>query len=246
MAGLNYKGKYARRASVEWEAGIEYVSVGASFWAPARFVVTVKDARYPVQLDVEIRNGRAECLAVSAITREVRLDNGIRATGPPLTGALLRRLRLESLLREATFAIASERQRLPREVVDPLRKWATPDKEGNVEVIAPVRGRRGGEADFMRAYPRPTPKRGARVTLDELRRAAEIYLRAEEVGESTAEAIAKQFHIEESTARKWVMKARAAHLLPPSNRELRRREQAETELRERMRAMEARTKRKEK
>jgi hypothetical protein len=232
MPTENYAREVARRATVEWEAGTKYVPIGASFWVPARFVLTVKDARYPVRLEAEVRAGRAECVAITPIPKRerppgepgppltVRLDDGTRLeAGPPLAVRLLHRLPLESLLREATFAIATERRRLPRDMVDPLREWATPDAKGNVEVIAPVSGRADGKADFDNAYRRPKAKRAPRVlTDDHLQRVAEIYLAADKLGESTAAAIAREFRIPEPLARKWVMKARGAHFLPPSKR----------------------------
>jgi hypothetical protein len=236
MTTFNYSGEVARRATAEWEPGTEYVPIGASFWVPGRFTLTIKDARYPVHLKAEVRGGRAECVAITSIPKrerppgdprppaKMRLDDGTPIeAGPPLTVRLLNRLPLESLLREGTFAIATERRRLPRDTVDPLREWAAPDGKGKgkgkVEVLAPVRSRAGGRADFDNAYQaRKAIRRPRTLDAAHLRRVAEIYLNAERIGESTARAIAREFSIDESTARKQVMKARKEHFLPPSKR----------------------------
>src|SRR5918912_3926037 len=109
----HFQGRSVRLYSVLLPATADgYVRHGTRHWFPARFSVFVRDARYPVRLEISFENGRPACLAISRLEAEelegresLQLDDGTWITkGPPLSTGLLR-LPLEKMVKEIASAV---------------------------------------------------------------------------------------------------------------------------------------------
>jgi hypothetical protein len=217
----HFRGRNVRLYSVLLPATAErYVRHGASLWFPGRVTVFVRDARYPVRLDISFEEGRPVCSAIARLEAEalegresLLLDDGtwIRR-GPPLTTGLLR-LPLERIVKDIAAELALETRRIPVETVDPLRQLEQlqPDEQANVVVALPAYGEEGGldrARDNLRTRSAPPVRRGRRVSHEEIEEAAQLAAKARIRGRSEIEAVKKGLHVSRSTAIRRLKEAR--------------------------------------
>jgi hypothetical protein len=179
---------------VQYEAA-NLVDWGA-FRVPETFTAGFSDERFRILIEVLLDEHGPECVAIS------RLDDA----APPLTSE--RRFPLRAMVNAAVRAAAFELVDVPIEEVDPGRKdpRLVPDERGHVRVWAPAFDGHSEE----RASP------GSHVGRNELQHVAALYRRAVASGLSPSSAIADEFGITRSTARKWVQRARASGFLGPA------------------------------
>lgn len=196
--------------------------------APATYTATLKDTPGPVRISVAIERGRPDCVAVERTPG-----------GPALTGAFLRSLPLERILRETSWMVAYEERLFTRADWDDYQRWAAkvtakpaygkppvlpptpipledhPDDPTSGEYVRhwmPIAGRHGG-LDQLRAVKRHRPRRGARLSDDLLENVARVY-RAH--SNNPTAAVAETLHIARSTAGRYVARARARGFLGPA------------------------------
>jgi hypothetical protein len=213
----DWHGKVVKRFRIEIPADVrDYAQWGREgLLIPRRFSALIKDARYPLQIEIAFENGRALCVAVARLEATahpvtgkpgtIRLDTGKRIEkGPPITGTILRQVPLDRIVRE----IADVAARQLRRVFDPL----TGEERA---VWMPAVASTEGQHALKRAQKRPTG-RGAKLRDAELQEAADIYRAAFEHGDHPTEAVRKHFWLSRSSAGRWVAEARRRGFLPPT------------------------------
>jgi Helix-turn-helix domain len=139
-----------------------------------------------------------KCVAISCLDHDA----------PALTSE--RRFPLQAMVSAAVRAAAFEFVDVPVEQVDPdgTNTTLVPDERGHVQVYAPAFDEQGN----ARWGDAPQGPAGGR----DLARVAALYRRAVAAGSPPSAAIASEFGITRSTARKWVQRARARGLLGPA------------------------------
>jgi Helix-turn-helix domain len=168
------------------------------FRVPEMFTAGFPKERLRVIIEVVVDDDGPKCVAIS------RLDHD----APALTSE--RRFPFRSMVNAAVRAATFELVDVPVEHVDPGRQnpALVPDERGHVQVYAPAFDE-GVHTRWKEG--RHGPAEGA-----ELERVAAMYRRAVAAGASPSAAIASEFGITRSTARKWVQRARARGLLGPA------------------------------
>jgi hypothetical protein len=152
----------------------------------------------PVEMEYGIRDGRLECVRISAVP-----------DGPPLTSAMLRRLavdrRVRAYARHATYRLEVDEQ---GEVIG-VRTSSPRDREDLFRTPAMIEAELGGVL-----------RRPGRPPLDdaELQRVAEVVREAEARRETTAAAVAEVFSLTLDAAKKRIQKARQRGFLPPAKK----------------------------
>lgn len=151
-----------------------------------------------VLIEVVLDDDGPKCVAISRIDHDA----------PALTSE--RRFPLRAMVSAAVRAATFEFVDVPVEQVDPERKnrRLVPDERGHVQVYAPAFDEHG-EGRWKDA-PRRAENGG------QLELVAALYRRAVAAGSPPSRAIATEFGITPSTARKWVQRARARGLLGPA------------------------------
>jgi len=183
-----------------WDA--ELVPFGGRFQAPARFSARVTDERYPVRLTIHIDDGQPMLHALE------RLPGG-----PPLTGALLRAIPLERLVREVAWTTVYEPQLMERAEA---KRLGHPDEAAArpgepLPVLRGLLGRAGGLQELQKLpQGRHRPRSGVAVPDSTLEQVAAIYRQALAQGIGPTKAVWAQFkpRISRSTAGRWVGEAR--------------------------------------
>jgi hypothetical protein len=219
MTPIHFRGEAARRFSVE-ATGARVLVRGMLFHQTMR--VTVRDARYPVELDVAMIDGKPACTGIGQIQRQVRLDTGaLLPLGPPLTGELLRKLPVQTILTEAASmtAIDATPRKVQRDYIDPAHELELEvDASGQVDVLLPARSRAGGLSAARKSMvsARAKPHRGKRLADKELAVVAEVYRRALRDGEPPTQKVMDFSFVSRSTAGRWVQEARKRGILGPA------------------------------
>lgn len=214
------------------EVPVDEVPVAAygRYVVPRRFRVHVSDPRFPVTLSVAIADGRAECVSISSLTPTDWLGRSDPDAGRPkpdglpipLSGKLLRSLPLAGVLREVTAAAAHEQRRLTTDERTRLQEIDSRLASHDGEFIVPLtlRGLPGlqeFDATAAASKPRRSPKRGQRITDQECEQVATVYRKAVIDGQETGKAVADEFHVVLSTARRRIQIARQRGFLGPAN-----------------------------
>jgi hypothetical protein len=178
-----------------------------SLRVPQRFAAVVKDARYPVRVEIAIEDGKPVCVALARIESVVRLDDGRRiARGPAITGAFVRELALDRVMREVVDAAAIEL----RPVLDHLT-----DEERAAWL--PAIGSSSGRQMLGRAQRQRPKGRGAKFSNAELQLTAEVVRNALKAGKPTNVAVRKRFHVSRAAADRRISEARARGILEPAS-----------------------------
>jgi hypothetical protein len=167
-----------------------------AFRVPEMFTAGFPKDSLRVLIEVVLDEDGPKCVAISCLDHDA----------PALTSE--RRFPLRAMVNAAVRAATFELVDAPLEQVDPERKnrRLVPDARGHVQVYAPAFDEQG-EARWGHA--RPTEGR-------DLARVATLYRRATAAGSPPSAAIASEFGITPTTARKWVQRARAKGLLGPA------------------------------
>jgi hypothetical protein len=168
-----------------------------AFRVPEMFTAGFPKEPLRVLIEVVLDDDGPKCVAISCLGHDA----------PPLTSE--RRFPLRAMVNAAVRAATFELVDVPVEQVDPDRrnKDLVPDERGHVRVYVPAFDEQG-EARWRDA---PGQRDGG-----ELERVAAVYRRAVAAGTPPSAAIASEFGITRSTARKWVQRARARGLLGPA------------------------------
>jgi len=180
----------------------ELVPFGGRFQAPVRFSARVTDERYPVRVTIDIEDGQPVLHALE------RLPDG-----PPLTGALLRSIPVDRLVREVAWTTVFEPQLMDRAEAQLLShpdEAAAPPGEP-LPVLRPALGRAGGLQELQKLPKgRHRPRSGVAVPDSTLEQVAAIYRQALAQGIGPTKAVQAQFkpRISRSTAGRWVGEAR--------------------------------------
>jgi hypothetical protein len=171
--------------------------VGDQFEVPQTFTLKVDDPNVAclVELDVDNTGPEPECVVVRCARRQ---------DGPPVTGAMLRGVRVAAYLREGTdeavqrvHVVDSRRLGRPRKV----RVWPVPDDEQEAYRQARRSERRPNE----------------RIPDADLARAADVYRQALRLGQAPVPAVQRELRLRSrAQAARWVSKARAAGFLGPA------------------------------
>jgi hypothetical protein len=203
----HYRGEiYARLFSVEppdWSDAVQW----EQYLMPRQVTALVRDARYPVKIEIDLAGGRPLCVGLRRLDERVRLDNGkVIERGPELTGALLRSLPLRMVMRDITSAVAHKIGKLSKRHLDPF------GAEELVDAWLPVTATPGGLKRFQTEAFRP--QRGRRLTDERLIAVADVYRRALHAGRPPTKRVAEAMHVARPTAGRWVMEARRRGFLP--------------------------------
>jgi hypothetical protein len=178
------------------EAGCGHVELGDGVALPDRFTVTITEEGLPeCDLGVRFERGRPLC-------DELRLRAGKPGAPSELTGALLRRIRLDVYLRGAITHAAFPYTRERVEGKEPFDLGGAPAWEaepGFAPWDATLRAIR--EA---RRQPRP----GVLVSDDHLRQVEAAYRAAMAQGQPPTRAVMEQWHVARATASRWIARAR--------------------------------------
>jgi len=187
-AGLGeYWVQYEPANLVDWGA----------FRAPEMFTAGFPKEPLQVLIEVVLDDDGPKCVAISCLDHKA----------PPLTSQ--RRFPLRAMVNAAVRAATFELVDVPVDQVDPDRKNKdlVPDERGHVRVYAPAFTEQG------EARSKNAPGQGDAAQLEHV---AAVYRRAVAAGMPPSAAIATEFGITRSTARKWVQRARARGLLGPA------------------------------
>jgi hypothetical protein len=168
------------------------------FRVPEMFTAGFPEEPLRVLIEVVLDDDGPKCVAISRLDHEA----------PGLTSE--RRFPLRAMVSAAVRAATFELVDVPVEQVDPERKnrRLVPDERGHVRVYAPAFDEQG-EGRWEDASRGP-------ASGGELERVAALYRRAVAAGSPPSAAIAGEFGITRTTARKWVQRARARGLLGPA------------------------------
>jgi hypothetical protein len=226
---FHFRGERVKAFTIDVASDVAAVSAYGRYTVPRRFRVHLNDERYPVTLGVEIKEGRAECVSVSSLNPVDWISRSDPDAGRPkpdglprpIRGTLFRSLALARVLREVTAAIAGERRPLTIEEAERLALIDPGLASHDGEFIVPLmlRGRPGLE-EFdaaVGATPRRMPKRGQRITDEECAQAATIYRKAIDERRATGAAVAEEFNLSLSSARRRISIARKRGFLGPAN-----------------------------
>ena len=97
---------------------------------PSRFAALIRDARYPVRIEIAIENGRAHCVGLARIAEPFgRVDGSderprLVQQGPPITAELLREIPLKRLVGEISATAADHFGRAVPQAEETLRRDA--------------------------------------------------------------------------------------------------------------------------
>lgn len=146
-------------------------------------------------LEFDVRDGRPQCVAVRPAPN-----------GPELTTAILRRLNLDTQVREYTreLTVRLELDERGRVIGVPV---FSPRDPWDARSVADV------EAELGTAIRRPGRPP---ISTAELKRVAEVVTEAENARQPTAVAVAEEFHLSIDAAKKRIKKARKDGLLAPA------------------------------
>lgn len=188
------------------------VSLGARFAIPERFTATVTedDPTVPIcHLAVAMITDRPTCQSLTIEARPGARINGEALRRVPLATYLGRAVDLAAL---AVFPVADptapvfiqapgeERQRLPSE----------PFGDGHVAVTVVGAARTAEVKALLRREPRAVA-----MTDEALREVADVYRAAHARKQPPTKAVMQEWHVERSTASRWIRRARdAGHLGP--------------------------------
>jgi hypothetical protein len=168
------------------------------FRVPEMFTAGFPKEPLRVLIEVVLDEDGPKCIAISCLDHDA----------PALTSE--RRFPLRAMVNAAVRAATFELVDVPVDQVDPERenRRLVPDERGHVQVYAPAFDERGESRskDASRAW-----ENGG-----ELERVAALYRRAVAAGTPPSAAIAGEFGITRTTARKWVQRARARGVLGPA------------------------------
>jgi hypothetical protein len=208
--------------------GEPYLPYGTSYAIPAtKQTVPQPDG---VSLSVEYVDGALRLVGLEIDEQpdpfaQLRVERGMqpRTVTRWLTGKYLRSVPVDRRLTEAAQQLAVRLYRRPRGEVIGVNAYASHvDQAIATESLAALS--EAGEylhkltADAIRDESR----RGRRpIPAETLARAAEIAWEADAAGQSRSRAIAYRMSVQESTAKKYLRRAREAGFLPPSTRERR-------------------------
>lgn len=190
---------YDRRLGEYW---VQYEPANLVDWGefrvPEMFTAGFPKEPLRVLIEVVLDDDGPKCVAISCLDHDA----------PALTSE--RRFPLRAMVSAAVRAATFELVDVPVEQVDPERKNRdlVPDERGHVRIYAPAFDE-GGESRWRDAF-------GGRENGGQLERVAAVYRRAVAAGEPPSAAIASEFGITRSTARKWVQRARERGLLGPA------------------------------
>jgi hypothetical protein len=167
------------------------------FRVPEMFTAGFPKESLRVLIEVVLDDDGPKCIAISCLDHDA----------PALTSE--RRFPLRAMVNAAVRAATFELVDAPVEQVDPEGKnrRLVPDERGHVQVYAPAFDEQG-EGRWKTAL---EAENGG-----ELEQVAALYRRAVAAGSPPSAAIASEFGITQSTARKWVQRARARGLLGPA------------------------------
>jgi hypothetical protein len=194
---------------VGYARGVEFVPYGnAGYSLPARFKVEIKgsSAPYTVVLEMEVKNGRPECVSmllhrleeIRSMGRTPGLEfNLVWRQENQLSSLGLRKVRVEHLIRRATLAALHQTAAGRSKRAAPLRldEWAALYAADSVP---------------------DSPPAGQRLSDEHYRKVAEVYRTAAKEGPEPTNAVKAHFQVSRSTAGRWVVEARARHILGPT------------------------------
>jgi hypothetical protein len=200
--GLKWQGSPELRIGFD-PLGAAYHRYGEQFALPLRYVVVVdqedRDAR--LELDVEVNAaGETEC---------ARLQMFRRAGGRPIDGTGMRDFPIATILKQSRELAAVQYVLIAR---GSTKNYQMFDSQ-NVEP--------GSLGELEQAYAGATkrsPRQGKQLTIGDLRRVADLYREAIQLGHPPKKYVAQKEHVAESTAGRWFVQARKAGFLAPARR----------------------------
>lgn len=197
-----------------------FIPLAPAVALPDHFQGTVlpTDAALPMAtLVVRIVDREPQCVQLT-LTRQ---DENVRpppAHARPITGAVLRRVRVHELVREATAAatIRYTRQRPDDERAnEPFNIDGEPAWEDRE--VWPLQEDWEAGRLFVANGARQ-PRRGIPITDDDLRHVADVYRASMAEGRPPTLTVAETMHVARPTASRWIARARARGFLGPARR----------------------------
>lgn len=204
---------------VRIEAGEAELVPFGGFLARSNYTATLRDAPFPVRLGVAVEDGQPKCAAIERASPDVSL-----------TGALLRSLPVERILRETSWMVVYEERLVSRDEWEEYERAPPPafgeppvlfplpiapgdepetrDDARFVRMLMTVTGRPGG-LEELKALADHRPRRGARISDSLLQDVARVYRAALRSGENPTAAVASAIPVARSTAGRYVSQARA-------------------------------------
>jgi len=181
MARKSYISETGERFTINYPNPGEYVNVG-QYKLPRRF-----SAEFParhVRLELAADSGRrAECVGISKLQND----------GPALTGTLLRELPLATMVQQA-FQTAAVGE----------------DPEGGLAHVLGIHGKPGIDevAATLRQQRQQQQPRPYRTSEEDLQKVADAYRAALRTRTQTGKAVARAMHVQPSSARRLILRAR--------------------------------------
>jgi hypothetical protein len=196
-----------RRGQLEIPSDVEWIA-WRRVLVPRRFAALLRDARYPVRIEIELEDGQARCVALSRIADRVRVDDGsgrpVYSDKAPLTAELLRQLPLKRLVSEIAAEAADHFGRRVPAAEEALRQYAELDARLD-QLSKRARSRAGdGVSDALLADVAEIYDEAAAAGLPPTRTTWERLNRRKGKGPAR------------STVARWISQARDRGLLPPT------------------------------